>query len=947
MTEDPLAATLVEASASGALEAPHTIGRYRVDRVLGKGAMGTVYAAYDADLDRAIALKVLHGARTSERHVRLLREARAMARLDHPNVVRVYEVGTDNAIDFVAMELVDGGSLEGWIKDPAVTAAAKLAAFIQAGRGLAAAHAAGLVHRDFKPHNVLRAVTGRVLVTDFGLARGDGRSSDPAIASPNAMTASPGSADLSASLTRSGAMLGTPAYMAPEQYSNTAVEPAADQFSFCVALWEALAGRRPFRGPTLFEQRAAIDRGPDPRTEAAIPRWLRPILRRGLRVDPAARWPSMDALLAALQPRRRRWPVVVAAALLAGALAVALARRGDASCDDILPYRASPSRAALLARGPAGADVIAPLDVLADDWTAMRVQTCGAPASVTRAQQLACLDVVRDELALASDTSAEVTMDLRDVDAASAVGDPHACAAAPARAAVRLDPHARAIARFLAEEEPAVSWPAEQPADPPCLRASWLLARATQAAFTGDRTAALRAAADQAEGCGDDRLRAVIAVIAAEIETANPFGLPGALHRAELAVARAGGDRILAARVGLLHAIEENVDDDVDGAIAHGVAATDALAAQRAYTAVVIATSATVDLLGRRGTPGDLATSERLLRAAIPHAGPRSQRYLAPRLAMTLWHEGKLDAAHAAGATIDPGPVPDGIVVRGVVVDADGTPVPGALVVAADDLVGDARAIAIAPARHAMTDRTGTFEMTGVGRTAVVAAEVGLWRSAPVRADASVTLHAVPSGTITGRIAGDARGVEVRATSRGGPRWSVLAPVAADGTFELDGVVRGPARVVAQRGEAAASHDVEVGDTAVGPIELALTTTTAPLSVVVRSEVEGPLQGATIWAIQGRVAPRTLGELAALTATQVRKLARVYGDHELGAMIHAIALGDVTVCAAATGDLDDPSYVARLTKHGDQIVLTCKTIALTATTGEVELTVPAPNRLPD
>ena len=225
-----------------------TLGRYRLERELGAGAMGVVHAAFDPDLERRIALKVLRGATaTTQARDRLLREARAMARLSHPNVVTVHEVGTAGGRDFVAMELIHGETLAEWLRAKPRPPAAILDAFLAAGRGLAAAHAAGIVHRDFKPHNVLRSRDGRIVVTDFGLAREAHGALPPALDQtlPAGVTASASSPLVG--LTVAGSLLGTPAYMAPEQWQSGPVTPATDQFAFCVALWEALAGQRPSR----------------------------------------------------------------------------------------------------------------------------------------------------------------------------------------------------------------------------------------------------------------------------------------------------------------------------------------------------------------------------------------------------------------------------------------------------------------------------------------------------------------------------------------------------------------------------------------------------------------------------------------------------------------------------------------------------------------------------
>ncbi len=309
--------------AAPAAAMPRTLGRYRLDNQLGAGGMGAVFAALDVDLERRVAIKVLHAKPGYESRARLFREAKAMARLDHPNVVTIFEVDSAGDTDFVVMELVDGGTLSHWLTSAQRPNREILDAFVAAGRGLAAAHAAGMVHRDFKPHNVLRSRTGRILVTDFGLARESDTVAEPSSGATPAPLVN---------LTVSGAIVGTPAYMPPEQWASGVITPAVDQFAFCVALWEALSGARPFQGTTLEELRTAIERGPEALDARRIPRRLRSVLRRGLERDPARRWPSMDGLLAALARRRTVLPLaLIGAPVIAGLIAVIALRSPDKS----------------------------------------------------------------------------------------------------------------------------------------------------------------------------------------------------------------------------------------------------------------------------------------------------------------------------------------------------------------------------------------------------------------------------------------------------------------------------------------------------------------------------------------------------------------------------------------------------------------------------------------
>ena len=324
MTVDPTAETAAEPAREGRpLVAGEMLGKYRLDRVLGEGGMGIVWAAFDPDLERAVAIKVLRaGESDATLRARLLREARAMARLKHPNVLTVYEVGTVHNRDYISMELVDGDSLDAWLatRPPREQLADALLA---AGRGLAAAHAAGLVHRDFKPHNVLRSREGHVYVTDFGLARGQIEDGVEVEQRPVAALADElargsqfprrgGDSVLDSPLTQTGVLIGTPAYMAPEQFAGRAPDARTDQFAFCVTAWEALTGARPFRGNTLPELEAAAAGGV--RTSAGeLPPRLRAVLARGLDPSPNARWPDLPALLGALSEALSAQPVAPAA----------------------------------------------------------------------------------------------------------------------------------------------------------------------------------------------------------------------------------------------------------------------------------------------------------------------------------------------------------------------------------------------------------------------------------------------------------------------------------------------------------------------------------------------------------------------------------------------------------------------------------------------------------
>ena len=310
------------AEAPALLERGATVGRYLILGLLGSGAMGVVYMAFDPGLDRKVALKLVRARLPLEAglQARLQREAKAMARLAHPEVVAIHDVGAVDGQIFIAMEHVDGGTARTWLAAAPRSWREVLSLFVRAGRGLAAAHAAGLVHRDFKLDNLLVSADGRVRVSDFGLARLDELETLPLEAQPGATPAA--LAAWPASLTRTGALLGSPAYMAPELMSGQAAGVASDIFSFCVSLYEALHGERPFAGASLADLRAAIARGELRKVPAGkrVPAWLRRALAKGLRARPEERWPSMEALLATLS----KDPAVTARRAVFGGAAVAL-----------------------------------------------------------------------------------------------------------------------------------------------------------------------------------------------------------------------------------------------------------------------------------------------------------------------------------------------------------------------------------------------------------------------------------------------------------------------------------------------------------------------------------------------------------------------------------------------------------------------------------------------
>ncbi|MEZ4452608.1 MAG: serine/threonine-protein kinase [Nannocystaceae bacterium] len=473
--------------------APGRVGRYLILEELGAGGMGAVYAAYDPELDRKIAIKLLRSGRGGpQERARLIREAQAMAKLAHPHVVAVHDVGEHLGEVFVAMEFVKGATLGGWLARASRSWSEILTIFLQAGEGLRAAHEAGLVHRDFKPDNVLVGADDRARVTDFGLVRADGPAGEGEVPGPMALK-----------LTSVGAVMGTPTYMAPEQFLAAATDARTDQFSFCVALHEALCGELPFEGETFSALRESVTSGRRAATSRrpSAPPWVLAAIDRGLAREPDARWPTMAALLEALRDdparRRRRGRWIAGALVGAGIIGVGLVvadRRAEARCAaesaaarDRIAAAAPAIEAAILGTGLSFADrtwarTHAGLARWADAWGEVRAETCaleraGDPRAAARDR---CLEAALAEFGGALGVLAELDRagvvaavdvvsgvppaircrDDRQVDSlypAEAIADDHSDArarlvrATVLRTAVRTDEAAALVGELLEE----------------------------------------------------------------------------------------------------------------------------------------------------------------------------------------------------------------------------------------------------------------------------------------------------------------------------------------------------------------------------------------------------------------------------------------------------------------------------------------------------------------
>ncbi|MGE0870722.1 MAG: tetratricopeptide repeat protein [Kofleriaceae bacterium] len=419
-------------------------GRYELRGLLGAGGMGQVYDAYDADLDRAIALKIIRpelGGMTSPLAERLVRESRIMAKVVHPSVIAVHDVGRQDDAAFIAMELVRGETLAAYLARTKPGWREIVSLFEQAGEGLLAAHIAGVIHRDFKPENVLVELDGerakRLVVTDFGIAQ------TVAIFDDLDTLPQGGVALADDRLTATGAAIGTPAYMAPEQLAAKPVDQRADVFAFCVSLWEALFGARPFAGKTIEELRASLRAPPRaPRTSA--PRRLTRALERGLSIDPSGR-PDMRSILrvlSAVRSRRRRIVLGLGGAGVMGiTTAVTIAANHAAPIDpcaaglaaiaNVYTTHDTTELRQRIADKPALRDLPAKLDQLVGSWRVVHDATCHAERIPSQPPAVAaCLDARRLEIAgyvddILADNATEA------ISLLATIVDPSGCTAPP------------------------------------------------------------------------------------------------------------------------------------------------------------------------------------------------------------------------------------------------------------------------------------------------------------------------------------------------------------------------------------------------------------------------------------------------------------------------------------------------------------------------------------
>jgi hypothetical protein len=981
------------------------VGRYRLEREIGAGGMGAVHAAFDPDLERRIALKVLRaGGGGAEQ--RLLREARAMARLVHPNVVTVHEVGSASGRDYIAMELVEGQTLAEWLRSERRPERAILDAFVGAGRGLAAAHAAGIVHRDFKPHNVLRSREGRIVVTDFGLAREAQEASEPAAWPEGSEGLDTTIPDMSGNtplggLTVTGSLLGTPAYMAPEQWRGDPVTPATDQFAFSVALWEALAGERPFRGSTLEALRQEIVRGPGALDDSKIPRRLRPVLRRGLDPDPSRRWPSMNAMLAAITRAERRPLLAVAAvmaALVLGAIAFhALVRSAPAPAVAPAACPAPPldpdavwsdARRQALA-GRRGVEARR-LDVDFAAWQAARARACGAGAAA-QSPRHACLDAVLVRFDAVARAVEGLPADVPTVDPGAFSIDPAICEAArPPRLALASTPQVREVLatamRAAVAEVPyrrdAAAELVHRVAADPCAAATARLLLAKATLLTNERDRELSEAEQDAERCSDDRLRAEVAVAAARHAlTSGTLGaaITAKVRSADVSVERVA-QRDLTADVDALRLETAQRADHLDEAIARGETAVAGYAARGRIAAQLTVGLELLELRDLRASDADAAAVPRLYaewRAlAVRELGeghPMVQR-LDRKLAARMFARGDVTGGHARLQQLWR-PIPDERArrIRGRVVDRRGAPVEGATVAVGRELVGDDLGAAVPfpdiadGMRVTTTGKGGEFEIPDAPPDGVVIAQLGEARSRPVALADALTLALAPTSRIEGHI--DLRGepasrVLVSVQDMQVPietPYEILAPVAPDGSFSVDGVPRGQVRVFAMLRHPTivsfAATTIQVRAPVVRGVAIAVSRSKRVVHVIVRSTVAAPIGNAVILVFPGRRASTNALELSKEFGTANRRLAlQIEGEHAPPAVVGRARAGDMfatmtevpegvaTACAAGMpADLSDRDFDAKINANLAKIQVRCEPIPSGADVVVVE--VPPPPRM--
>ncbi|HEX5062780.1 MAG TPA: serine/threonine-protein kinase [Kofleriaceae bacterium] len=1000
-SDDELArtATAVGANSPGKDAATPTLGgmlgRYRLERELGAGGMGVVHAAFDPDLERRVALKVLR-SEGGEARQRLLREARALARLTHPNVVTVHEVGSASGRDYVAMELIEGETLAEWLKAAPRTLDEIVNAFIAAARGLAAAHAANLVHRDFKPHNVLRRKDGRIVVTDFGLARGieaiefetTMRAKGPQPADDNTPSPLTG-------LTQTGSVLGTPAYMAPEQWSGDTVGPAADQFAYCVAVWEALAGERPFKGATLEALQADVERGPSQVDDSKLPRRMRAALKRGLDPDPKRRWPSMDALIGALgraDKSRSTLLMIGSFAVVATAAAYAVFATDDKkqvaapTCEQPVLEPAAIWSPAIAneVRDKTSSDVMRRFDAVFGAWQSARGVACGLDTPM-RSRRLACLDgvIVRiDAVRKASVAGVKPSLD----EVSEQLVDPEVCNVDdPPRLPTRLGEAAVTALALAYQPDPKAEWDdkAETEAlrkagDDRCARALIRIAHATNDKSTNARDAA-EEAVGLADSCGDDRMRAdaQVELLAMQVTMFLDPKLQKALATTEAAV-RKVSQPDLVAQLDLVKAEIAMESNQWDECIKLADSAIRGFGQNRPLARLEAVQTKARALSGRR-QPGDLKTARGELarwRAEAEKVGqPRVLANFDALDVLAQWSMGDVAGANARYAALydqiekSRRKPPEGDPMDGTVVDATGKPVADAVVAAGAAIAADSQTIGyfgnFGDARIAKTDAQGRFTIDHVPKDAIIVAQSGELRSRVKPAKPNDRLVLEPTVTVTGKYDGPNAAqlmvFIVNADRDRSPMYQMLAPIASDGSFTLSGVPVGHLRIGAVQAGTGGRQSFAMQDITTGPKGLSdvivKRADSRKVRVIVRSSAVVPLSGAQVFIVAGAISIKTVKEIESVLrspgmAIEVARPISGETPPDLGKVVagdllatfNSAPTGVATACAIGlSGDFSDPGFREKVQRHIDELEVRC--VPLAPDTKAATIEVPPMKRL--
>ena len=972
-------ATAPNSPKSAAPELGATLGRYRLERMLGEGGMGVVHAAFDPDLERRVALKVLRTTNVGgDARQRLLREARAMARLTHENVVVVHEVGTVGDRDYVAMELIDGSTLAEWLAAKPRTVFEIVEAFVRAGRGLAAAHAAGLVHRDFKPHNVLRRKDGKIVVTDFGLARGV----EDAQAVALDVTLRPDANQPSglSGITATGSVLGTPAYMAPEQWTGGIVGAAADQFGFCVALWEALTGARPFKGDSIEELKAEVRRGPAELDVSKLPRRLRKILVRGLDTDPANRFPTMDALLAALRSSERKAGLAFAAG--GGAIAAiviaffALHHRGP-SCD---PPAIDPgkvwSEAFAKDMPPALSELF---NAQINHWAVARASACTAEP-IVRPQQLHCLDGALQRIDLVRRVYGP-SKNVDEEDVAQALVDPAVCLVpSPPRLVLKPTPDVVAayeLSRKYDEGGAQVDTDktlasaqalANKPNIDPCAKSLALYAVEKSGTDYPARHTAMSDAIAMVEQCDDDRLRADLLLAAISYQLEVPMiGARGiaAIKRADVAVQRVA-EPALNARLDFIRGLVASQASNWKEALAlsdHNIETFENLNQPRATINVVLEQ---IELRFSRSLVEDYKAVSALVTRWLPIARALKGQEGDSKLVLKLekdrafvryWSE-DIAGGHADLVRLWKPSTTKGVRIEGDVVDAKGRPVAGATVAAGSVLIMDS--IGYLPnvrwhqgdgnLRVATSDANGHFVILDCAEHGAIIAQLTDRRSGASTIADHVKLVLEPTRLISGKVVLGGRDHTITAVGAGPPGnhrvdFGQMAPVGADGAFSIDGVSQNKIEVslVVERDleKLFSSTIVNAGSDPVTNLVLDPGGSVRKVDVIGRSTLSVPLEGVQLFMLPGRYNFTNAGQFNSQSYPGLsilfgkhpagesipKNLAKVFRPGDLVAEFTGVPEGEITICAfGIMGDMQDRKEREKLMAHLDELELHCETV---------------------